>query len=75
MRKRLTENDAIFDGFAYRGFIEAVDGWRNEMPDESYYPSVAAARDTIALFDELREAKRRIWELERRLGYYEKVDR
>ena len=75
MRKRLTENDHLFDGFAHRCFNEAIDGWRNEMPDESDYPGVAAARDTMALFGELCEAKRRIWDLERRLGYYEKVDR
>ena len=75
MSKPLTERDHIFDGFAHRNFIPEVDGWRNEMPNEHHYSSVLAAQDTLAMFDELRAAKRRIWELERRLSRYEKVDR
>ena len=66
-RPQLTESDSIFDGFMHRNFNPEIDGWRNEMPDDKDYPSVRNALDTIAMFEELRAAKRRIWDLEKKL--------
>jgi hypothetical protein len=63
-RQRLTESDHIFDGFAHRRYTEELDGWRSAQPDAVDYPCVQAAMDTIELFNELRVARRRIWELE-----------
>ena len=71
--RKLQKNDPIFDGFAHRGFYEAIDGWRNELPDAGDYPGVLAARDTLYLFNELCAARKRIWTLEQRLAHYEKV--
>lgn len=64
MKQQLTERDHIFDGFEHRNFEPSIDGWRNRLPDVADYPSVRNAMDTIAMFEELRAAQRRIWELE-----------
>ena len=69
---KLTKHDHIFDGFAHRNFNEERDGWRNEIPAAEDYPSVLAARDTVALFNELVCAKRRIWELEQELKIWKR---
>jgi hypothetical protein len=55
----------VFDGFCHRPFDEGMDGWMRNMPKEIDYPSVQAARETLHLFDELKAAKYRIWELEK----------
>ena len=73
MKQRLTEHDQIFDGFAHRNCEPSIDGWRNEMPEVNDYPSVRNAMDTIAMFDELRAAKRRIWELEQEVKMWKPV--
>jgi hypothetical protein len=73
MKQRLTEQDHIFDGFAHRNFEPGLDGWRNELPDVNDYPSVRNAMDTIAMFEELRAAKRRIWELEQEVNMWKPV--
>lgn len=73
MKQRLTEQDHIFDGFAHRNFDPSIDGWRNELPDVNDYPSVRNAMDTIAMFEELRAAKRRIWELEQEVKMWKPV--
>lgn len=73
MRQQLTEKDCIFDGFAYRNFIENVDGWRNRIPDPYDYPAVAAANNVIDIYDELCAAKRKIWELEKELKHYKEI--
>ena len=61
------ENDVphyLFDGFCHRSYNEELDGHMKTMPRGVDYPAVQAARDVLDLFDELRAAKRRIWELE-----------
>jgi hypothetical protein len=68
MARKLTEQDAIFDGFAHRNFREDIDGWRNELPDASDYPCVQNALGVVELFRELQDARREIWELKRELG-------
>ena len=73
MKQKLTENDHIFDGFAHRNFDPKFDGWRNEIPDGRDYRCVQNARDTLALFDELCAAKRRIWELEQEVDMWKPV--
>jgi hypothetical protein len=73
MMRKLTERDHIFDGFATRNFEPSIDGWRNEIPDANDYPSVRNAMDTIAMFEELRAAKRRIWELEEEVKMWKPV--
>lgn len=65
MVRKLTEHDQIFDGFMHRPFNPDFDGWINEMPDKYAYPSVRMAEDILCLFEELKEAKRKIWELEK----------
>ena len=52
------------DANALGAWWETIDGWRNEMPDASGYSCVQVASDTLALYDGLCAAKRRIWELE-----------
>ena len=73
--KPLTEQDSIFDGFCHRNFNEAMDGWRNELPDINDYPSVLAARDTLQLFEELKTAKRDMWALKRDLDFYKGLNK
>lgn len=68
MAGKLTEQDAVFDGFAHRNFREDIDGWRNEIPDASDYPCVQNALGVLELFRELQDARREIWELNRELG-------
>jgi hypothetical protein len=67
MKQKLTEHDHIFDGFAHRNFNPQFDGWRNELPDPALYPSLQMAQDIVAMFDELSEARRKIWHLEQEL--------
>jgi hypothetical protein len=67
---KLTKEDSIFDGFAHRPFNEETDGWRNSLPSPGKYPCVRHAQDVLALFEELAEAKKRIWELEREVARY-----
>lgn len=66
-KPRFEDGDYIFDGFAHRGFDAKHDGWRNELPDVNDYPSVTHAQDTLAMFQELCEARKRIWELKQEL--------
>jgi hypothetical protein len=68
--KRYEEGDYLFDGFAHRPYNEKYDGWRNALPDPDDYPAVKHAQDVLALFDELAEAKRRIWHLEKEVALY-----
>ena len=68
MPTKLTEQDCLFDGFVWRSFDPKIDGWRNELPDIKDYPSVQNAKDTLALFEELRGAHRRIWRLEQEIN-------
>jgi hypothetical protein len=73
MKQPLTAQDHIFDGFAHRNFEPRIDGWRNELPDVKDYPSVRNAMNTIAMFEDLCDAKRRIWELEQELKIWKPV--
>lgn len=71
MKKRLQENDAIFDGYAHRGFREDYDGWMNDQPDVDEYPAVRIAHDTLAMYEEIQVLRRQLWyykDAERRLG-------
>jgi hypothetical protein len=68
--KRFQEGDQVFDGFAHRGFVESIDGWRNVVPDENEYAAVRQANAVLDLFTELREARIRIWELEKEVSRY-----
>lgn len=71
--KRLEDGDYLFDGFCERPYNEKIDGWRNAMPDPNEYPSVRAAHDVLSMFDELGEARRRIWQLEQELKLWKPV--
>jgi hypothetical protein len=71
MRKKLKDNDPIFDGFAHRGFREDMDGWLNEQPDAHDYPALQNAYDTLAMFEEIKVLRRQLWyyrDAERKLG-------
>lgn len=71
--KRYENGDYLFDGFAHRPYDERFDGWRNALPDPAEYPSVRAAQDVLAMFDELAEARRRIWELEQEVKRWKPI--
>lgn len=73
MKRQLDESDYLFDGFAHRPFNEKMDGWRNALPDAADYPSVTAAMDTLAMFEELKSARRQIWELKQELALWKPV--
>lgn len=68
MKKRYEDGDYLFDGFAHRQFDERFDGWRNAVPDPSDYPAVRNANAVLDLFQELCEARIRIWELEKEVA-------
>ena len=57
--------DHLFDGFCHRPYDEGLDGHLRTTPKEGDYPVVMAALDTLRLFDELKAAKYKIWELEK----------
>jgi hypothetical protein len=59
------EGDYLFDGFAHRPYNESMDGWRNALPDPHDYPAVRQANAVLDLFEDLADARRRIWELEK----------
>jgi hypothetical protein len=67
MKKPLTKHDMVYDGFVHRNFDENLDGWRNELPDPSQYPSLQMAQDILNMFDELCAAREQIWRLEKQL--------
>ena len=73
MRRQLDKTYLLFDGFAHRNFAPTIDGWRNEMPDASGYSCVQVASDTLALYDDLCAAKRRIWELEQEVKMWKPI--
>lgn len=73
MKQVLTDRDSIFDGFAHRNFDPKFDGWMNELPSIQDYPSVRNAMDVIAMFEELKTARRRIWELEQEVNLWKPV--
>ena len=73
MKRKLTEHDHIFDGFAHRNFDPQFDGWLNELPEPAQYPSLQMARDIVAMFDELSAAHRKIWDLEQELKLWKKA--
>lgn len=68
--ERFKQGDYLFDGFAHRAFVESIDGWRNAIPDPNLYPAVRQANAVLDLFEELSEARRRIWELEKEVACY-----
>lgn len=70
MVERYKEGDYLFDGFAHRAYDERMDGWRNRMPDPAAYLCVQQAQSVLDLLDDLAEARRRIWELEREVASY-----
>jgi hypothetical protein len=55
----------VFDGFAHREFIPAIDGWMDTQTPASSFACVAQARSVLSLFGALNHAEFRIWELER----------
>lgn len=55
----------LFDGFMHRPYSEELDGHLKTRPVAADYPAVQLAMETLNLFDELRTAKYRIWELEK----------
>lgn len=65
---KLTDKDSVFDGFCHRPFMEELDGWRNEMPTVAHYPSVVAARDTLAMFEEICALREEVWRLKREVA-------
>jgi hypothetical protein len=70
MPNKLNDNDTVFDGYMHRRYDEKLDGWRNEIPNLDDYLCAQVAHDVLAMFNELREAKRRIWQLEKQLSIY-----
>lgn len=68
----MSHSEYIFDGYAHRRYQEELDGWRNKIPKASDYPVMSIVSDINRLFNDLCEAKAKIWELEQRLKHYEK---
>lgn len=63
---QLGPQDYVFDGLMHRPFSEALDGWRNRMPNPAEFPSVfSLIGDINEMLAELAAARRRVWELER----------
>lgn len=58
-------NRHVFDGFCHRPFSEALDGWRDALSPAADFPCVAQAHATLDLFNALRTAEKRVWQLER----------
>lgn len=65
MKTKLTEGDYVFSGMMHRPYQENLDGWRNAIPSLEKYECVKNATSVLDLFQDLVEARRRIWELER----------
>ena len=70
---RFKPGDHIFDGFCHRGFDPSIDGWRNEVPTESEFPAVKQAKEILALFDALSEARVEIWRLKKDVAHYKRM--
>jgi len=64
--------NSVFDGFCHRPYNEDLDGWMETQPDERDYPCISQAKDVLALFHELKEANREIWQLRKELERYQK---
>lgn len=70
---KLKEGDQVFDGFCHRGFSPSIDGWRNELPTENQFPAVRQAKEILALFDALSEARIEIWRLKKDVAHYKRM--
>lgn len=61
----------VFDGFCSRPYDETTDGWIELQPDVEDYPSVRMASDIIAMYEEIKYLRKKLWEKEKTINHYE----